>query len=95
MNETHKVRKINSVTDSEAEPVAGTNIPRQVTRTNAELSLLVEQLRRVNEELQTTHRAALKLIEATIESKDALRETEDRYREKLEKEVLAHTLELE
>ena len=47
----------------------------------------IEKLKEVNEELRNSRRAALNLMEDAILSKDALRESEEKYRNKLEQEV--------
>jgi light-regulated signal transduction histidine kinase (bacteriophytochrome) len=64
------------------------------SRTNAEQSVYIEQLKKLNEELMQARRAALNLMEDAILSKDALRRAEEKYRTKLEQEVLERTAEL-
>jgi PAS domain S-box-containing protein len=54
----------------------------------------IEKLKEVNEELRNSRRAALNLMQDAILSKDALRESEEKYRNKLEQEVRDRTAEL-
>lgn len=55
---------------------------------------VIEELKRVNEELRQARRAALNLMEDAILSKEALRRSEEKYRTKLEQEVRDRTAEL-
>jgi PAS domain S-box-containing protein len=53
----------------------------------------VEELRKVNEELRQARRAALNLMEDAILSKESRRQSEEKYRTKLEKEIATRTAE--
>src|SRR5215204_2753745 len=73
----------------------GTSTQKQTNgRSNAELAVYVEELKKVNEELRQARRAALNLMEDAILSKEALSRSEEKYRTKLEQEVRDRTAEL-
>jgi PAS domain S-box-containing protein len=62
--------------------------------THSELASHIEELKNVAEELRQARRAALNLMEDAILSKEALRQSEEKYRSKLEKEVEERTAEV-
>src|SRR5215471_10837880 len=61
----------------------------------AELTEDINELRKVNDEVRAARHAALNVMEDALQSKEALRKTEEKYRLKLEKEVQEYTADLQ
>jgi PAS domain S-box-containing protein len=80
------------------EPTKSNHQPKGQTdlhkRTSGESAELIAELQRVNSEIQQSRRAALNVMEDAILSKEALRLSEEKYRQKLEQEVQERTADL-
>jgi len=63
-------------------------------RNSADLATYIEELKKANEEIRASRRAALNVMEDAILSREALRQSEEKYRTRLERDVLDRTAEL-
>jgi len=82
---------------SPADPGAGnrTAAKKRTTRqTNKEQAAYIEELEKLNFELREARRAAFNLLEDAVQTREALKVTEQKYRAKLEQEVLESTADL-
>ena len=67
---------------------------RNARQKNEEQATYIEELEKLNFELREARRAAFNLLEDAVQSKEALRVTEQKYRARLEQEVLDGTADL-
>jgi PAS domain S-box-containing protein len=67
---------------------------QDVDQTFEDLTSNIRELERLNIELREARRAAFNLLEDAVQSKEALQKSEEKYRTKLEQEVLDRTAEL-
>src|SRR5262245_26050662 len=74
----------------------GTDSPKKqsVDQTFDELTSNIRELEILNKELREARRAAFNLLEDAVQSKEALRKSEQNFRTKLEQEILDRTADL-
>src|SRR5262245_30490622 len=92
-NLVHDKKFLYSPNDSEMGGKALANKQR-IDDTFDHLTSNIRELERLNQELREARRAAFNLLEDAVQSKEALRKSEERFRLQLEQEVFDRTAEL-